>query len=188
MYRQNMLTSLLAILAAARGLTVPEGDGVWALGVDTNGEEYHELIQPLDPSVVDKVKRDVAEAGHEIERRVGWPSGSSATCGPVTETAPLLDWNIATAHFETSCSSSSGHLKGDDNHRAVVAKSGDITVYMCSYSKKGNPCNVDEWHDAQSQVENTCQSGGSDAKQSGWFSVPKWSKSYGWQATDDVCG
>ncbi|KAI1770327.1 hypothetical protein F4818DRAFT_433071 [Hypoxylon cercidicola] len=188
MYHQKVLASLLAILATTSGLTVPEGDGVWALGMDANGEEYHELIQPLNSSVVDKIKRDRAEADHELERRFGWPSGSSATCGPVTETAPLLDWDIATSHFETSCSASTGHLKGDGHHRALLAKSGDITVFMCSYSKKGNPCNLDEWHDAEAQIQGTCQGGGSDAKQSGWFSVPKWSKTYGWQATDDVCG
>ncbi|KAI1374434.1 hypothetical protein F4677DRAFT_426104 [Hypoxylon crocopeplum] len=171
MYSQKIIASLLAIAATTAttyGLTAPEGDGVWALGTDANGEEYHELIQPLDKDLVNKLKRDATEAGgHELDRRVSWPSGSSATCGPVTETAPLLDWNIATSHFETSCASSTGHLKGDDNHRAVVAKSGDITVYMCTYSSKGNPCNVDEWHDASSQIQNTCQGGGDNAKQSG---------------------
>ncbi|KAL7622333.1 hypothetical protein AAE478_007837 [Parahypoxylon ruwenzoriense] len=191
MHHQKVLASLLALAATTYGLKVPEGDGVWGLGIDETGEEYHELIQPLDDKLVEKIKRETIPEGddwQELDRRVSWPGGSSGTCGPVTETAPLLDWNIATSHFESSCAATSGHIKGDNHHRAVIAKSGDITVFMCSYSKKGNPCQVDEWRDARYQVENLCRAGGDNAKQSGWFSVPKWNKSYGWQATDEVCG
>ena len=206
MYGQKLLIFVLALAGGVvSALRVPDGDGVWMIGIDENGEETTELIAPIDEELVENVKRGIYRDGFKFQKRFDWPSGSSATCGKIIETAPTLDWEIATEHFRQSCAHATDHVKGEKN-RAVLAKSGVVTAFMCSYSAGGNPCNVEEWDDAKTKIQGQCTLGDFYAKQSGkyasrsshlfrqltgfyigWYSIPRWMKTYGWQATTEVC-
>ncbi|KAI1101759.1 hypothetical protein F4804DRAFT_334967 [Jackrogersella minutella] len=181
MYHQKILASLLALAATTSALSVPKGDGVWSVSVDANGNEVHELIQPLDPTIAEMVKRGDGDA---LFRRSSFPPGSSATCADASDQVSDSDWQAATANFKRACAASSGLLK---NKQAILATSGGCTVYMCNYSSKGNPCSGDEFSAASDQIAASCRNSQNGSHQAGWFSMPSWEKTYGWEKSEQVC-
>ncbi|KAI0006578.1 hypothetical protein F4779DRAFT_555685 [Xylariaceae sp. FL0662B] len=191
MVSYRIIFSLAAFAAmGSASFTKPEADGIYVVSIDADGAEYHEHVAPLNQTLVDSIK-----AGTHVSRHAkrgypnDFPKGSYATCGSTIETVPSLDWSIADEHFaDASCpSGSTTHLKGDGGHKAVVAVSNGISVFMCSYSKKGNPCNTDEYNGAKSAIRGQCNAGDGGAIQSGWYTIPGWKKSYGWTGSSSFC-
>ncbi|KAI1076187.1 hypothetical protein F5B20DRAFT_336672 [Whalleya microplaca] len=191
MVSYRILFSLSALAATgSASFTKPEADGIYVVSIDADGAEYHQHVAALNQTLVDSIK-----SGTHVSRREkrgypnDFPKGSGPTCGSTVETLPSLDWTIADEHFSgASCpAASTEHVKGDGGHKAVVAVSNGISVFMCSYSKKGNPCSTAEYAGAKSEIQNHCTAGDGGAIQSGWYTIPSWDKSYGWTGSSNFC-
>lgn len=155
---KTLSITLALVASAVASFTVPQGqaNGVYMVSEDANGAEEHIFLGN--------------ETVSEHQKRFNFPGGTSVKCGDFVESLPLLDWTASDAQFSVACSAAEKSGQRYKNKgKAIYSVSGNVVVYMCNYSSKGNPCVLDEYNQAKANIRGTCTFGGSNGVEAGEF-------------------